>query len=144
MALKNKTIPTDFTVNETLAEAVRDRTHKNKLTCPSAFDIAKTRGVEPLLVGKTADILRIELDLCQLGLFGYPGHSKGWESARVAELAVPTGLEEAILSARDSKGELSCLAAWEVAAKFGIPRMQAGYIADKLGIRIRHCQLGAF
>jgi hypothetical protein len=144
MALKNKKIPTDFTLNETLSEAIRSRTHKNKLTCASAFGIAKTRGVELLLVGKTADVLQIELDLCQLGLFGYPGHSKGWQSARVAELAVPAGLEEAIRSARDSEGELSCLAAWEAAAKFGIPRMQVGYIADKLGIRIRHCQLGAF
>jgi len=144
MALKNKKIPTDFIVNETLAEAVRGRTHKNKLTCASAFEIAKTRGAEPLLVGKTADVLQIELDLCQLGLFGYPGHSKGWESARVAELAVPTGLEEAIRSARDSKGELACLAAWEVAARFEIPRIQVGYLADKLGIGIRHCQLGAF
>ncbi len=144
MALKNKKLPADFVPDESLAETVRGRTHKNKLTCASAFEIAKTRDIEPLLVGKAADVLQIELDLCQLGLFGYPGHSKGWESARVAELEVPAGLEEAIRSARDSKGELSCLGAWEVAAKFGIPRMQAGYLADKLGIRIRHCQLGAF
>ncbi|MBN2390933.1 MAG: hypothetical protein JXR84_09425, partial [Anaerolineae bacterium] len=81
---------------------------------------------------------------CQLGLFGYPGHTKGWETARIAERPVPEGLEDAIRAVLDADGKLSCARAWQVAAEFTIPKMLVAYFADQMGVHIVQCQLGAF
>ena len=144
MTLAEKTLPPDFVVDETLATAIRARLKEGKLPCASAFAIAREHGVTPLLVGQTADALQIHLTRCQLGLFGYPGHAKGWAAAKIAERAIPEGLEEAIRAAVDGDGNFACVKAWEIAARFGIPKMQVAYVADHMGIRFSPCQLGAF
>lgn len=123
---------------------IRGRLEDGLLSCHAAFDSAARLGVAPGDVGRTADALAVRLTRCQLGLFGFPGHAKGWAATRVAERFVPAGLKEALFAARDSRGDLSCLAIWRAAARFGVDRIQAGYIADSLGVPIRHCQLGAF
>ncbi len=144
MTLAEKTLPSDFVIDETLAAAIRAHLKEGKLPCASAFAIARTHNVTPLLVGQTADVLQIHLTRCQLGLFGYPGHAKGWAAAKIAERAIPEGLEEAIRAAVDSDGNFACVKAWEIAARFGIPKMQVAYVADQMGIRFSPCQLGAF
>ncbi|MEA3341930.1 MAG: hypothetical protein U9R15_18360 [Chloroflexota bacterium] len=144
MTLAEKTLSSDFVVDETLAAAIRARLKEGKLPCASAFAIAREHGVTPLLVGQTADVLQIHLTRCQLGLFGYPGHAKGWTAAKIAARAIPEGLDEAIRAAVDSDGNFACVKAWEIAASFGIPKMQVAYVADHIGIRFSPCQLGAF
>ena len=134
MALKDKK----------LAEAIRGRLRENLLTCTAAFSVAEDEGVDPLVVGQTADAIQVHLSRCQLGLFGYPGHAKGWATARVGENSFPEELEEALRAARDRDGNLSCASAWELAEQFGISRIEVGFISDRLGVRIRQCQLGAF
>lgn len=142
--MKDKQIPADFVVDPALAAVVKARATEGKLACGQAFAIAESAQVAPLVVGQTADALSVGLDHCQLGLFGYPGHTKGWEAARMEERPVPEGLEEAIRAALDADGKLSCTRAWQIAAEFAIPKMLVGYIADQMGIRIVNCQLGAF
>jgi len=144
MALKDKKLPSDFIVDKKLEEAIRSQSKDDTIACAAAFAIAKKNSVDPLLIGQTADILHIHLSHCQLGLFGFPGHSKGWESEKVAEAPVPKGLEDAIRSALDPAGELTCVSAWQLADRFAISRSLVGYITDKLNIRIHQCQLGAF
>jgi hypothetical protein len=54
-----------------------DRRAKNKkLPCAVAFKITDDINVSPAEVGKTADLLEIELVKCQLGLFGYTPEKK--------------------------------------------------------------------
>ncbi len=144
MALKDKILPSDLIVDKKLTEAIRFQMKNGTIACASAFAVAKKNSVDPLLIGKTADVLQIHLSHCQLGLFGFPGHAKGWDSAKVAEIPAPKGLEEAIRSAIDPAGELTCCAAWELADRFRVSRILIGFITDKLNIRIHKCQLGAF
>ena len=144
MALDDKTIDPDARVDERIAEAILARLVDGRLPCDAAREVAEGLGVAPIEIGRTADQLRIRLTRCQLGLFGYPGHAKGWESAGVARRAVPEGLEEALLAARDERGEMSCERLWREAARFSVERLHVSYVADRLGIKIRECRLGAF
>ena len=145
MSLDEKHIPQDFTVDEQIAAAIRAHLRDGKLPCAQAFVVARQLGVAPLTVGLTADVLQIHLSRCQLGLFGYGG-KKGWESGktRFDTCEIPEGMEEAIRAAVDEDGNFACAKAWEIAAQFKKPKMYVGYLADKLGVRIAPCQLGAF
>ena len=142
--VKGKELPADFVLDAALATAVEARAKEGKLACAQAFTIAESAHVAPLVVGQTADALGVTLHRCQLGLYGYPGHTKGWAVSNIAEHPMPEGLETAIRAALDDEGRLSCVRAWQVAAEFAVPKMLVGYVATQLGVRIVHCQLGAF
>jgi len=142
--VKDKKVPAGFVVNPMLAAAVEAHAKEGKLACAQAFAIAESAQVAPLVVGQTADALGVGLDHCQLGLYGYPGHTKGWAVSNIADHPVPEDLEAAIRTALDADGKLPCVRAWQVAAEFAVPKMLVGYIADQMGIRIVQCQLGAF
>lgn len=144
MALKNKKIFKGRAVEPALAEAVRARLRDGMLDCSAAFILAKEKGVAPLVAGEAADSLGVHLSYCQLGLFGFPGRAKAWESQGWKEIGMPEDFEEAVRSALDPDGSLSCAAAWTVADRFGLARAQAGFLANRLNIKIKRCQLGAF
>jgi hypothetical protein len=144
MALDDKKLPPGPPADPLIAADIRGRLENGLLSCQAAFDAAARLGVAPGDVGRTADALALKLTRCQLGLFGFPGHAKGWSAAGAAERPVPAGLKEALLAARDARGDLSCLVIWREADRFGVDRVQAGFIADSLDVPIRHCQLGAF
>jgi hypothetical protein len=144
MALEDKKIPADREVEPALAEAIRALLKDGKLDCVAAFVLAKERGISPLAAGEAADSLGIHLTHCQLGLFGYPGHSKAWATPGWKETEVPRELEAAVRSAVDPDGCLSCAAACAVADRFRIARARIGFLATRLNIKIKRCQLGAF
>ena len=50
----------------------------------------------------------------------------------------------AAIRARLVGGRLTCAAAFLIAEELGVPRSEVGRAADALGIRLSHCQLGAF
>jgi hypothetical protein len=144
MALKDKKIPAGRAVKPALADAIRARLKNGRLDCTAAFILAKENAIAPLAVGEAADSLGIHLSRCQLGLFGFPGKAKAWESPGWKEAEVPKGLEPAVRSALDPDGSLSCLAAWTTADRFGVGRTQVGHLTSRLNIKIKRCQLGAF
>lgn len=144
MALKDKKIDASLKADPRLAEAIRARLDGGRLACAEAFAIAEEQGVPRLAVGRAADADRIPLTRCQLGLFGYPEHARFWETNKVSDVAKPDGLDEAILASRDKSGIISCAALMAVAERFSLPKIAAGYWADQLGARVKHCQLGAF
>lgn len=141
MALEEKLIPENFVVDPALAAAIEAALTEGLLPCAVAFRVAEEQAVTPLQVGQTADVLGIRLTRCQLGLFGYPGHAKGW--ATVADLPIPEALAAAVQAAA-TEGRLTCSQAWQLAAAHGVSRLQVGYVAERLGVRIVACQLGAF
>ena len=144
MALGEKTIDPDTPVDERIADAIRARLEDGRLPCGAAHAAAEALGVAPIEVGRTTDQLRIRLTSCRLGLFGYPGHAKGWKAAGVDSQPVPEGLEGALLAARNERDEVSCERLWREAERFSVPWIQVGYVADRLGLKIRECRLGAF
>lgn len=144
MGKRKKKIPDDFSINPQIEAAIRNRLVDGLLHCAQAFAIADSTGAPPSRVGLTADALDVRLDRCQLGLYGYPGHTKGWDVTDMSARAIPDGLEDAIRAAAGGDNHLTCAQAWEIAAAFGVPKMLVGYVTDKLDVRIAQCQLGAF
>jgi hypothetical protein len=60
------------------------------------------------------------------------------------EAVVSGGLAETLLAARDERGEMSCARLWQEAARCGVARLDAGALANRLQIKVRDCDLGAF
>ena len=85
----------------------------------------------------------IRLTRCQIGLFGYP-NKKGWIEAGVKDLPVADSFVAALNAKAGANKCISCIELWDLAGAHKISRMQAGYLADKLGLQIMDCQLGAF
>jgi len=42
------------------------------------------------------------------------------------------------------QGRLSCKSAWDIATRFNVHKMKISGACEAMGIRIKHCQLGAF
>jgi hypothetical protein len=126
-------------MDEQIVVAVRERAREGMLRCVEAFRVAEELGVTPMAVGEAADALSVRLTCCQLGLFGYGERKSIVEPAE----AVTPGVEWAI---RDGLilGRLPCAVAWAIATRFGMPKLQVANAAEKLGVRVGQCQLGAF
>ncbi len=121
-----------------IAEALRNAAEKGSLSCAAAARLADFLRKDMGVIGMHMDLLEIQLTRCQLGLFGYP-------QGRIvnAAYAVPPDLERAIRSVlRD--GRLPCLASWEIARRFDMPKMEVAAACEALKIKIKPCQLGAF
>ena len=143
MALTDKKAVPEAEADQTIATHIRARLEGGRLPCAAACALAAELDRPTAEVGRTADALRVPLTACQLGLFGYPGHAKGWEQAGVAAQPAPPGLEEQLRASVDEQGALTCLSVWRAAQDTGCSRIHAGAVADRLGLKIRDCQLGA-
>ena len=139
----DRELPAGFVVDEQIKAAMLAYTLENKLTCALAHSLAREYQVSPAVIGHTADAMHIRLSQCQLGLFGYPG-KQGWHATNVANLPEPAAFVSALQEETSNNQTIDCLSLWNLAATYHVARMQAGYLADKLGIRIIHCQIGAF
>lgn len=136
-------LPTPYAPTPEITTAIQTHLTDGKLTCQDAFAIAAQAQVAPGEIGQAADTLGTRLSRCQLGLFGYPG-KQGWHDSGVADLPVPEGLQSAIAEMVDEDRHLMCAQAWILADRFGISRMQFGWIAENLKVKFVTCQLGAF
>jgi hypothetical protein len=127
-----------------LEDMIRIYPHQGMLPCPVAHYIAASLGVTPREVGDRATVLKVKLDLCQLGLFGYgrKGTKTGYKIIG-RPVDVPEGvLAEIRAAAKD--GKVACADLWDIAARAAITRPEAGNAADSLGFKVSPCQLGAF
>ncbi|UCB49616.1 MAG: hypothetical protein JSW56_01575 [Deltaproteobacteria bacterium] len=130
----------DRKMDQKVAEAVQGRiSAEGEISCAAAFRIVSDLGVSPLELGFTIDVMEIPVTKCQLGLFGY-NPRKGF--VKPAE-SVSSGLEDAIRRALVNN-RLSCAAAWEIAEKLGVGKMDVTAACEALKIKISSCQLGTF
>ncbi len=81
--------------------------------------------------------------------FGEPDRKK--KIARIQLQENPGNLSKEVLSQLEDTvkaslkdGYLPCTVAWEIAREANIPKVAAGGITDRLGIRITDCQIGCF
>ncbi len=129
----------DRKADHAVAEAVTQRAREGKIACATAFDIVHELGVAPDEVGLAVDLAEIRIVMCQLGLYGY---QPGRRTLKAADTVSPE-LEGAIRAALN-EGRLPCKASWEIADRFGIPKMGVSSACEALKIKISSCQLGAF
>jgi hypothetical protein len=125
--------------NEKLIEAIKGRSIDEKIACSSVFSIIGGLGVGPADAGRALDLMEISIIKCQLGLFGYTPEKKVVKPAESVSEAM-----SGEITLRLVEGRLSCTAAWEIAAKLNVPKMDVAAACEKLGIKIKPCQLGAF
>ncbi|HNY64473.1 MAG TPA: hypothetical protein PKM41_03480 [Deltaproteobacteria bacterium] len=126
-----------------IEEMIRINPMQGFLPCPVAHYIAASLGVSPRDVGDAATSIRVKLDLCQLGLFGYGRKNVSDYKILGRPVVVPEGTLEKIRAAAVD-GHIACKDLWEIAGAMGITRPEAGNAADSLGLKVSPCQLGAF
>ncbi len=119
--------------------AIQAHAREGKLPCAEAFRIAEELAVSPQAVGAAADTLNVRLIRCQLGLFGYGEQKSIVKPAAEVDPELEQAIREGLILER-----LPCAVAWAIAARFGLPRLHIANAAERLGIRIGQCQLGAF
>jgi len=129
--------------NKNIEEMIRIYPGRENLPCAVAHYIASSLGVPPKEVGNAADSLKIKLDQCQLGLFGYG--RKGTSPYKITgrPVNVPDDVLERIRAAVQD-GRVACKDLWDIASASKIPRAEIGNAADSLGVKVTPCQLGAF
>ena len=126
-------------MSEKIVAAIRAQAQRGELPCIEAFRIAEELSASPQAVGQAADELDVRLALCQLGLFGYGERKSIVEPAEDVTPELEQAIREGLIL-----GRLPCAVAWAVAARFGVSKRHVANVAEKLGVRIGQCQLGAF
>ncbi len=127
-------------IDAAIAEKINAGENQGRITCAAAHRIAGEQGCQPIQVGINIDLLEKRIEKCQLGLFGYVG-PKG--KAVDASAVVPPDLESAIRGGMQGD-RITCKTIWEVARRLDLARLAVACACEGLGIKVNHCQLGAF
>ncbi|MGA6926294.1 MAG: hypothetical protein WBY88_11475 [Desulfosarcina sp.] len=128
-------------IDKTIAEAIAAKEKKEgSITCVAAHLIAKKVACPPKTVGINIDLLEKRIRRCQLGLFG--SGAKKSKAVKPAAM-VSENLQSAIRDALDGN-RITCLAAWELAKKMGLTKMEMSSACEAMEVKITSCQLGAF
>jgi len=122
-----------------IMDILKENAVDNKISCAKLFEIVNNYTVFPDIVGIAMNQQNIKITHCQLGLFGYPDGKK-----IIKAESVPQGLEDQIYFYLEEDDKLPCIAAWDIAAELKISKSEVVGACEKLGIKIGHCQLGAF
>jgi hypothetical protein len=129
----------DTELNEKIAAKVRKKMSDNSLSCGEAHVIAEELKVLPSEVGVTLDILEVRIGKCQLGLFGYGEKKRIVKPADKVESELQKEIENSLVD-----GRLPCKAAWDIAEKFKMKRLDLANACEKLRVKINSCQIGSF
>ncbi len=129
----------DVKPNPSIEKRLRERCPTGELPCAVAFDVAEELGASPAAVGQTADLMNLRLVKCQLGLFGYSPEKKIVRKAESVDETLESALQESL-----QKNRLPCASAWEIADRLQLRKMAVSNACEKLGIKVKPCQLGAF
>ena len=127
-------------IDTTIADEIHNRENEGRITCVAAHEIAKKQGCSPKIVGINIDLLEKRINKCQMGLFGY-----GAEKSKAVEASstVAQDLDTAIRDAMDGDC-ITCEAAWGVADRLNLTRIEVACACEALEIKVSTCQLGAF
>ena len=109
------------------------------MPCPVAFEIAEMEGVPPSEVGTAADLLEIPIVKCAMGLFGHGPVKKTVKPAPEVSAELKSTITDSMVA-----GRLPCAAAWAIAGRLGIRKLDVSAACETLGVKIKPCQLGAF
>jgi hypothetical protein len=131
--------PAGTTYDAALAAALAARAQDGKVSCADAHAVAGENGVTPAEVGRTMDLLELRIHRCQMGLFGYSPEK------RLVKPAAEVSEElRSLLVGAATQGGIDCLSCWKIAASRGIAKMAAAAACERLELKVRNCQIGAF
>ena len=128
---------------EILARA-RAASVDGQLSCASAHRIAAELGLTPRQVGIAVnrdDSLRFYR--CQMGFFGYGNKAEGKHRIVLPAENVPDDVREALEGVTHDE-RIACADAWRVADDLEYPYLAIANVIERLGYRVKPCQLGCF
>ena len=131
--------PSQTDLDPRIAEVLKQKATNNRISCASAHEIADETGVTPAEVGVALDLLEMRITNCQMGLFGHSPEKKAVTSSETVSPELEKAIRNSLASDR-----ISCLSCWEIAARFGIARIDVSAACEALELKIGACQLGAF
>ena len=131
--------PDSAVLEKDLAEELQKEIRDGKISCAAAHRAAQRLGRSPLEIGRALDLMEVRLTRCQLGLYGYAPENRIVKPAEEWPPALEKEIREALQEER-----LPCAAAWSLARRHGLSRLEVGNVCEALGIKVRPCQLGAF
>lgn len=131
--------PEGTKVSETLKQELRKQAKDNNISCNAAEKISQNKNTPLSEIGVAIDILNINIAQCQLGLFGFDGKQKRVPAAASVAPDLEAAIRESLVN-----GRLPCLAAWGIADRLKIKRLDVCAGSEKLKIKVKPCQLGAF
>lgn len=126
-----------------VSSAIQARSVNGRIPCADLHALARSFNMPPEEMGVQADLIEIRLCRCILGLFGYEAEKQHTKKILDPE---PLMAPDLIRALREDapEGKMSCSRCWKTAARLGIRRLHAASVCEKLGIKIKPCQLGAF
>jgi signal recognition particle receptor subunit beta len=131
--------PEQTKISEDLKREILGQTKDNNISCKAAEKISREKNVIMSEIGVAVDMLNINIAQCQLGLFGYDGKKKLVTAADSISPELESDIKAVLVDNR-----LPCTAAWGIADKLKIKRLDVCAACEKLKIKIKPCQLGAF
>lgn len=134
--------PPGTEVNEAIAKAIREKMAGGEFTCALAEQIAREMNVKMSEVGRTADLLEVKIKKCQLRLFGW-GKSQDHGKAIEVPPEVPDEMKKGLEGLAETEG-VTCASLWSLADRLRVERWILSSACERLGLKIRSCQLGTF
>ncbi len=128
-------IKLDNAIGNEISKRIKDK----ELPCADAFEIVEKLQVSSGEVGISADLLRVKITKCQLGLFGYKAGKKVAKSQNSTTQDLKQAIENALVD-----GKLPCERAWSIASQLNVQRLTVSRAGEAMEIKIKSCQLGAF
>jgi len=126
-------------VDETISIKIHSLAENGNVTCAAAHKLARELEILPAKIGVQIDLLEYRISQCQMGLFGHAPEPKKIDP----NIEVSTELMAA-LDGATADNRLSCDRCWEIATALKIKKLSVGSACEKMHIRIKPCQLGAF
>ncbi len=126
-----------------IVAALKNKAVEGRVSCADVHAIARSFNLSPSVVGVQADLIEIRLTRCILGLFGYEQEPQGTRKNLDLHITPSPELRAAILQqAHDNR--LSCLECWDIARHLKLKRSHVSSACEKMGVKIKPCQIGAF
>lgn len=122
-------------------EALEVAAGEGRITCAAALATATTYTITPAEVGDLLDEMTIRIEKCQLGLFGY---GAGKQKRIQVPDEIPEGVATWVRHCAEERGETTCADIFAKAEAVGLSRAFVAGACEKMGLKIRSCQLGAF
>lgn len=131
--------PEGTKVEEDLKKEIIKAAKDNNIACKAAEKISREKNAAMSEIGVAIDMLNINIAQCQLGLFGFDGKQKRVPAASTVAPDLEAAIRRLLVDNR-----LSCIAAWTIADKMGVKRLDVCAACEHLKIKVKPCQLGAF
>lgn len=122
-----------------IAAALKEAAADGRITCVAAHGVAETLKVPPSEVGKAADLLEFRVIDCQMGLFGYSPEKRLVKPAERVSDELRERVQKAV-----ADGRITCAACWKIARELGMEKMAVSSACERLGLKVKNCQIGAF